>query len=103
MSRSYRKPKAFICTGRNTEYYRNRNRNTRVKNKRTLNKLSKFKQEIGFDDLEDLFDEESNLNFIKNNRNKSFDTWSEPTDGSYMARESDFKENQKYFKKLCRK
>lgn len=84
MSRSYRKPKAFIAGGSNTEYYRSRNRHTRRSNKKLINKLSKFKGEIGFDDVEDLFEEEQKLNFIINNKNKTFDTWCEPTDGSYM-------------------
>lgn len=102
MSRSYRKPKAFICAGRNTEYYRERNRNTRMKNKRELDKLSSYKRKLGFDDLEELFEEEQKLEFISNNKNKDFDTWCEPTDGSFMAKESDFKDDN-YFKKLQRK
>lgn len=107
MSRSYRKPKAFICSGKNTEYYRERNRNTRTNNKRILNKLSNYRGEIGFDDLEELFEEEQKLEFIYNKKNKDFDTWNEPTDGSFMAKESDFKDEdiwkKDYYKKLQRK
>lgn len=94
MSRSYRKPKAFICTGRNTEYYRDRNRNTRNKNKQLLRKA--------------LIDgKEDEVLFIPNNKNKNYDSWCEPTDGSFMAKESNFKNtdiwDENYFKKLCRK
>ena len=88
MSRSYRKPKAFICSGSNTEYYRDRNRSTRAKNR---HKLRKFM-------LNDPTEDEA-IDFVPNKKNKAFDTWSEPTDGSYLATD----DGSEYYKKLCRK
>lgn len=87
MSRSRRKPKVGICVGSNTEYYRERNRNTRTKNKRILRKA--------------LMDgKEDEINFIPNNKNPSYDTYCEPTDGSYMIpKNDDFFD----YERFCRK
>ena len=76
MSRSRRKPKIGFAVGKNTEYYRERNRHTRVKNKAILQKAFR---ENNFDDLE----------FIKNETNPQYDSWNEPTDGSYLLDKDD--------------
>lgn len=90
MSRSYRKPKIGFATGSNTEYYRERNRSTRTKNRQQLRKLSKYKnQYLGYDNLEDLDIDSNYLEFTKNKRNRNYDSWGEPTDGSHMLKESD--------------
>lgn len=89
MSRSRRKPKAFVACGRNTEFYRERNRSTRNKNRNIL------RAAIANGKLDE-------VQFVENNRNKKFDPWTEPTDGSWMARPEDFP-NQQYYEKLLRK
>ena len=85
MSRSRRKPKIGWCTGSNTEYYRDRNRSTRIKNKRKLRKAL-------------MEGEEDMIDFIVNNKNSSFDSWCEPTDGSYLLTKS-----SPHYEKYCRK
>lgn len=85
MSKSYRKPKIGFACGSNTEYYRERNRNTRIKNKQRLRKAL-------------MEGEEDEINFIPNRRNRAFDTWSEPTDGSYIL-----EKDSPYYEKMRRK
>ena len=111
MSRSYKKyASGGICTGSNTEYYRDRNKSTRNKNKHILrNTLKKYE----LDDID-------GFEFIENKRNPNFDPWNEPTDGKWHARtfrdylnnmgvrflyykERDIKEHLNNFKRYKRK
>ncbi len=85
MSRSKRKPKIGIAYGSNTEFYRDRNRNTRTKNRRILRKAL-------------MEGNEDELEFVSNKRNPSYDNWNEPTDGSYLLDKDD-----PLYEKLCRK
>ena len=77
MSRSYKKyASGGICVGSNTEYYRDRNKSTRNKNKHILrNTLKKYE----LDDID-------GFEFIENKRNPNYDTWNEPTAGKGHAR-----------------
>ena len=77
MSRSYKKyASGGICVGSNTEYYRDRNKSTRNKNKHILrNTLKKYK----LDDID-------GFEFIENKRNPNYDPWNEPTDGKWHAK-----------------
>ncbi len=77
MSRSYKKhASGGVCRGSNTQYYRNRNKSTRNKNKHIIrNALKKYEP-----------DEIDGLNFIENKRNPNYDCWREPTDGKWHAR-----------------
>ena len=110
MSRSYKKyASSGICVGSNTEYYRDRNKSTRNKNKHILrNTLKKYE----LDDID-------GFEFIENKRNPNYDTWNEPTDGKWHARtfrdylnmcvpflyykERDIKEHLNNFKRYKRK
>lgn len=110
MSRSYKKyASGGICTGSNTEYYRDRNKSTRNKNKHILrNTLKKYE----LDDID-------GFEFIENKRNPNYDPWNEPTDGKWHARtfkdylnmcvpflyykERDIKEHLNNFKRYKRK
>lgn len=71
MSKSYSKIKKFgICTGSNTEYYRDKRRNIRAKEKQV------FRDTLAHHDVS-VFDE------VYTPLNIPFkDTWSEPTDGT---------------------
>ena len=114
MSRSYKKyASSGICYGSNTEYYRDRNRNTRNKNKHIIrNTLKRY----DVDELDDI----DGFEFIENKRNPNYDPWNEPTDGKWHARtfrdylnntgvrflyykERDIKEHLKNFKRFKRK
>ena len=114
MSRSYKKyASGGICYGSNTEYYRDRNRNTRNKNKHIIrNTLKRY----DIDELDDI----DGFEFIENKRNPNYDTWNEPTDGKWHARtfrdylnnmgvrflyykERDIKEHLNNFKRYKRK
>ena len=111
MSRSYKKhASGGICCGSNTEYYRDRNKSTRNKNKHILrNTLKKYE----LDDID-------GFEFIENKRNPNYDPWNEPTDGKWHARtfrdylnnmgvrflyykERDIKEHLNNFKRYKRK
>lgn len=73
MSKSYGRYKTIgICTGSNTEYYRDRVRSFRTKNKQRLrNALANFNVE-DFDDI-----------YIDYRQPKKND-WDEPTDGTWL-------------------
>ena len=109
MSRSYKKyASSGICCGSNTKYYRDRNKNTRNKNKHIIrNTLKKYE----LDDID-------GFELIENKRNPNYDTWNEPTDGKWHARtfrdylnmcvpflykERDIKEHLNNFKRYKRK
>ncbi len=111
MSRSFKKyASGGICSGTNTKYYRERNRSTRNKNKHILrNTLKRY-------DVNDI----DGFELIENKRNPNYDTWREPTDGSWHAKtfreylknkcvrflyykERDIKEHLNNFKKFKRK
>lgn len=73
MSRTYRKyVKCGICTGSNTEYYRDMNRKCRNKNRQSLRNLLANK------DIEVVDDFISTYNPIH-------DSWNEPTDGTFIV------------------
>ena len=77
MSRSYKKyASAGICHGSNTKYYRDRNRNTRNKNKQIIRNTLKTCE---IDDIE-------GFEFINNKKNHNYDCWNEPTDGKWHAK-----------------
>ena len=114
MSRSYKKyASSGICYGSNTEYYRDRNRNTRNKNKHIIrNTLKRY----DVDKLDDI----DGFEFIENKRNPNYDPWNEPTDGKWHVRtfrdylnnmgvrflyykERDIKEHLNNFKRYKRK
>ena len=77
MSRSFKKySNGCICNGSNTQYYRDRNKNTRNKNKHIIrNTLKRY-------DVDDI----DGFEFIQNQKNPNYDTWNEPTDGKWHAR-----------------
>lgn len=77
MSRSYKKhASGGICCGSNTKYYRERNKNTRRKNRHIIrNTIKKY-------DLDDI----DGFELIENKRNPNYDSWNEPTDGKWHAR-----------------
>lgn len=77
MSKSYKKfASGGICVGSNTQYYRDRNKNTRNKNKHIIrNTIARY-------DLDDM----DGIEFIENKRNPNYDCWNEPTDGKWHAR-----------------
>ena len=77
MSRSYKKhASGGICCGSNTEYYRDRNRSTRNKNKHIIrNTLKRYE-----------LDEIDGFDLISNKRNPDYDSWMEPTDGKWYAK-----------------
>ena len=86
MSRSRRKPKGLWTGCKNTEFYRERNRSTRNKNKQIL------RNGVNSGSLDE-------LEFIENDRNKAFDPWTEPSDGSFMVYDKD----DPFYEKLSRK
>ena len=77
MSRSYKKhASGGICCGSNTQYYRDRNKNTRNKNKHIIrNALKRYE-----------LDEIDGFEFIDNKKNPNYDSWNEPTDGKWHAK-----------------
>ena len=77
MSRSYKKyASGGICCGSNTQYYRDRNKSTRNKNKHIIrNTLKKYN-----------LDEIDGFELIDNKKNPNYDCWNEPTDGKWHAR-----------------
>jgi len=77
MSRTYRKYiKCGICTGSNTEYYRDRNRKARQMNRHNLRNL------IANKDIEDVSDLVINIEL-------PHDSWNEPTDGTFLVSKKD--------------
>ena len=80
MSRSYKKhASGGICNGSNTQYYRERNKSTRNKNKHIIrNTLKRY-------ELDEL-DEIDGFEFIDNKKNPNYDSWNEPTDGKWHAK-----------------
>lgn len=83
MSRTYRKAvKCGICTGSNTEYYREKNRKCRNKNRHSLrNLMSKY-------DIE-------TVNDMVTTEVPRHDSWDEPTDGTFLVTRKD-KNSYKY-------
>lgn len=82
MSKSYGKYKTIgICTGSNTEFYRDRNRRVRTKNKNNIRNL------IANGNIEDFDDD-----FIPSKEPRNF-KWNEPTDGTRKRFAKDIKEN----------
>jgi len=80
MSRTYRKVvKCGVCTGSNTEYYRDMNRKCRRRNNHELRNL------IANNDIEDVSDKVMNYVPIH-------DSWDEPTDGTYLISKTNKKE-----------
>ena len=88
MSRTYRKVvKCGICTGSNTEYYREKNRKCRAKNRHSLrNAIANY-------DINEI-DE-----IISSPMVPIHDDWDEPTDGTYIItkKDRDFYVNDPYF------
>lgn len=83
MSKSYGKYKTEgICTGDNTEFYRDRNRRVRTKNKNNIRNL------IANGNIEDFDDE-----FIPSKEPRNF-KWNEPTDGTWKRTAKDIKDNK---------
>ena len=73
MSRTYRKyVKCGICTGSNTEYYRDMNRKCRSKNRQSLRNM------IANYDIEIISD------IIPLGEVPIHDSWNEPTDGTFI-------------------
>lgn len=80
MSKSYGKYKTeSFCSGSNTEYYRDRNRRLRSKNKNNINRILKNKPIENFDDI-----------FIPSKEPKNM-MWLEPTDGTCKMYANDYK------------
>lgn len=74
MSRTYRKyVKCGICTGSNTEYYRDMNRKCRTKNRHELRNL------MAHHDIKDVND------MINGGAVPIHDLWNEPTDGTFLV------------------
>lgn len=72
MSRTYRKVvKCGVCTGSNTEYYRDMNRKCRQKNNQSLRNL------LANYDIDDVNDKVMTHTPIHN-------SWDEPTDGTFL-------------------
>lgn len=81
MSRTYRKyVKCGICTGSNTEYYRDMNRKCRSKNRHSLRNL------LAHEDIE-------TVNDLILSEAPIHDDWNEPTDGTILVS----KKNKKNF------
>jgi len=88
MSRTYRKAvKCGICTGSNTEYYRNMNRKCRAKNRHSLRNL------IANNDIDTVAD------LIPVAEVPIHNSLCEPTDGTYLIKkeDKDFYVNDPYF------
>ncbi len=84
MSRTYKKNvKAFIATGSNTEFYKNRRRNIRRKNKNNLRNLVTNKP---IDEINDL---------ILNDVTPKTDKWREPTDGHFTINKEIIKQKDR--------
>lgn len=82
MSKSYGKYKTIgVCYGSNTEYYRDRYRAFRNKNKQIIRNILANKS---IDDFDEYY-----LDF----RQPRKDSWNEPTDGTYKL---DYKELKRY-------
>ena len=80
MSRTYRKVvKCGVCTGSNTEYYRDMNRKCRNKNRQSLRNL------LANYDIEDVNDLIMTVVPIHN-------PWDEPTDGTFLVSLKDKKD-----------
>ena len=76
MSRTYRKYlRLGVCCGSNTEWYRERRREQRTKNKHILRKLRKMP-------IESFTNECEFINYPKR------DSWNEPTDGTWLVYKS---------------
>ena len=91
MSRTYRKVvKCGICTGSNTEYYREKNRKCRAKNRQTLRNMI-----INYD-IETCSD------LVPLGEVPIHDSWDEPTDGTFLVTKKDrsFYINDPYFGNL---
>ena len=84
MSRTYRKVvKCGICTGSNTEYYREKNRKCRAKNRHSLHNM------IVNYDIETVSDT------IPFGEVPIHDSWDEPTDGTFLV---SLKNKEEYLK-----
>jgi len=80
MARTYRKViKCGICTGSNTEYYRDMNRTCRNKNRQELRNL------MAHHDIQDVND------MINDGVVPIHDSWDEPTDGTFLVYKNDKK------------
>lgn len=78
MSRTYKKyVKCGVCTGSNTEYYRDMNRKVRHKNNHSLRNL------LANNDIETVSEK------IMTER-PIHDSWDEPTDGTFLVNRKDF-------------
>lgn len=83
MSRTYRKfVKRGVCTGSNTEYYREMNRKCRNKNRHSLRNLMAN------------YDTET-VNDLVTNSVPIHNSWDEPTDGTFLVNKND-KNSYKY-------
>lgn len=81
MSKSYGKYKTTgICTGSNTDYYRERRKHQRRVNKHRL------RNTMANTDIEDFDDKYQDLKIPKKN------DWDEPTDGTYKMTVKDLEE-----------
>ena len=92
MSKSYKKfASGGICIGSNTQYYRDRNKNTRNKNKHIIrNTIARY-------DLDDI----DGIEFIENKRNREYllNKWIK----FLYYKERDIKEHLRNFKRYKRK
>jgi len=79
MSRSRKKnASGGMCRGCNTEYYRDRNRSTRAKNR---NMLRTMLANMSVEQIADVI-----YHFTNRMNVGKFDAWNEPTDGTWHAR-----------------
>lgn len=82
MSKSYARYKTEgMCTGTNTEYYRDRNRRLRSKNRSNIRRILKNKPLEEFDEL-----------FIPSKEPNNM-MWLEPTDGTCKMYPNDYRKN----------
>lgn len=73
MSKSYSKVKRFgICTGSNTEFYRDKRRNIRIKEKQVI------RDTLAHNDVSEFDEVYTPLNI------RLKDDWKEPTDGTFV-------------------
>lgn len=78
MARTYRKfVKCGICNGSNTEYYREKNRKCRAKNRQTLRNMIVN------------YDIETCSDLIPLGEVPIHNSWDEPTDGTYLITKKD--------------
>lgn len=91
MSRSRKKHcKLQYACGNDGPWFKDRRKNTRIKNKHMLrNLLSKY----------DITDVADLIISIQNKQNKNFDDWNKPSDGTYLC----FDKNSKWYIKGLRK